>query len=61
MRLSQGIHQFPGVHECAVIGIPSARWSEAARALVVPRSGAGKTLKSELRRPFWEREARSMH
>jgi len=34
------IHQFPAVHECAVIGIPSERWGEAVHAVVVPRSGA---------------------
>jgi long-chain acyl-CoA synthetase len=90
------IHQFPGVHECAVIGIPSARWGETVHAVVVPRrgaeidvqallafcreqlagyecpksvdmraeplprSGAGKTLKTELRRPFRERESGSV-
>lgn len=82
------IHQFPGVHECAVIGIPSERWGEAVHAVIVPRggveidrdallahcrtqlagyecpksmdirteplprSGAGKVLKTELREPF---------
>jgi acyl-CoA synthetase (AMP-forming)/AMP-acid ligase II len=34
------IYQFPGVHECAVIGIPSEAWGEAVHAIVVPRPGA---------------------
>jgi long-chain acyl-CoA synthetase len=87
------IHQFPGVHECAVIGIPSERWGEAVHAIVVaragseidqaallahcrtqlagyecpksidireeplPRSGAGKVLKTELRAPFQRSKA----
>ena len=91
------IHQFPGVHECAVIGVPSERWGEAVHAIVVPRggapvdadellahcrqylagyecpktievraeplprSGAGKILKTELRKPFWDGEARGIH
>ncbi|MEQ8859812.1 MAG: long-chain fatty acid--CoA ligase [Pseudomonadales bacterium] len=91
------IHQFPGVHECAVIGVPSERWGEAVHAIVVPRagaaidqeallahcraelagyecpksidvrmqplprSGAGKVLKTELRQPFWERQNRGIH
>jgi long-chain acyl-CoA synthetase len=89
------IHRFPGVHECAVIGIPSDRWGEAVHAIVVPRdgaeidlqallahcraelagyecpktvdirlqplprSGAGKILKTELRKPFREQESGS--
>lgn len=91
------IHQFAGVHECAVIGVPSERWGEAVHAIVVPRggaeidrdalldhcrrslagyecpksievrtaalprSGAGKVLKTELRKPFWDGEARGIH
>ncbi|MFU8814708.1 MAG: acyl-CoA synthetase [Pseudomonadales bacterium] len=91
------IYQFPGVHECAVIGIPSDTWGEAVHAIVVPRpgaeidtqallahcrtqlagyecpksldvrhddlpkSGAGKILKTDLREPFWKQQARSIH
>jgi long-chain acyl-CoA synthetase len=91
------IYQFPGVHECAVIGIPSEQWGEAVHAIVVPRAGAvidtdallahcrgqlagyecpksvevraeelpksgpGKILKTELRKPFWQNESRSIH
>jgi long-chain acyl-CoA synthetase len=91
------IHQFPGVHECAVIGVPSERWGEAVHAIVVaqagteididallshcrtalagyecpktvevrpeplPRSGAGKILKTELREPFRGSRTGSAH
>jgi long-chain acyl-CoA synthetase len=91
------IYQFPGIHECAVIGIPSEQWGEAVHAIVVPRAGAqvdvaallahcrtalagyecpktvevrdtelpksgpGKILKTELRKPFWASQSRSIH
>jgi long-chain acyl-CoA synthetase len=91
------IYQFPGIHECAVIGIPSATWGEAVHAIVVPRpgaeidvqallahcraqlagyecpktveirtadlpkSGAGKILKTDLRQPFWDQQTRGIH
>ena len=58
------IAEFPGVAECAVIGIPDPQWGETVLALVVPRPGAqveglplssaGKILKRELRAPYWE-------
>ena len=84
------VAQYPGVLQCALIGIPDPRWGEAVHAVVVvkagttvdaadliafckeriagykcphsvdvrtdplPMSGAGKILKRELRRPFWE-------
>jgi fatty-acyl-CoA synthase len=34
------IHELPQVAECAVIGVPDARWGERPIALVVPRDGA---------------------
>jgi long-chain acyl-CoA synthetase len=34
------IYQFPGIHECAVIGVPDATWGEAVHAIVVPDTGA---------------------
>ena len=91
------IYRFPGVHECAVIGIPSDQWGEAVHAVVVPRSGAsldvdallafcrtelagyecpktvevrheelpksgaGKILKADLRAPYWAGESRGIH
>jgi acyl-CoA synthetase (AMP-forming)/AMP-acid ligase II len=91
------IHQFSGVHECAVIGVPHERWGEAVHAIVVPRSGAGidesallahcrqhlagyecpktievrrdplprtgagKTLKTALREPYWAGQTRGIH
>jgi long-chain acyl-CoA synthetase len=91
------IYQFPGVHECAVIGIPSETWGEAVHAIVVPRpgaeidvqallahcraqlagyecpksveirtadlpkSGAGKILKTDLRAPHWQQQTRGIH
>ena len=84
------IMQYPGLAECAVIGVPDDEWGEAVHAIVVPRegevpdsdaiiahcrdriahykcprtvavrtdplpkSGAGKIQKFELRAPFWE-------
>jgi long-chain acyl-CoA synthetase len=91
------VAQYPGVAQCAVIGIPSDRWGEAVHAVIVPKpdamidpealiafcheriagykcprsvdvrdapmpmSGAGKILKRELRRPFWESQERRVH
>ncbi len=89
-EVENAIMQFPGLAECAVIGIPDDRWGETVHAIVVPRagqnpdpaavvahcrdliahykcprtvdirreplpkSGAGKIQKFELRAPFWE-------
>jgi long-chain acyl-CoA synthetase len=33
------IYAYPGVSQCAVIGIPDERWGEAVHAIVVPRAG----------------------
>lgn len=85
--------QYPGIAQCAVIGIPSEKWGEAVHAVMVlspdsdisdsltvtelrefckqhiagykcaksfeivdslPISAAGKILKTELRKPYWE-------
>ncbi len=33
------ISRFPGVAQCAVIGVPDVKWGEAVHAIVVPRAG----------------------
>ena len=91
------IYQHPGIHECAVIGVPSEQWGEAVHAIVVakpgvaldeadlrahcrahlagyecpkrfevrtaelPKSGPGKILKAELRKPYWQDQTRGIH
>ncbi|MFY0613662.1 MAG: long-chain-fatty-acid--CoA ligase [Hyphomicrobiaceae bacterium] len=89
-EVENAVMQYPGLAECAVIGIPDDKWVEAVHAIVVPRdgvvvdadaviahcreriagfkcprtievrneplpkSGAGKIQKFELRAPYWE-------
>ena len=89
-EVENAVMQFPGLAECAVIGLPDDRWGESVHAIVVPRageapdpqavidhcrnliahykcprtvevraealpkSGAGKIQKFELRKPYWE-------
>ena len=89
-EVENAVMQYPGLAECAVIGIPDDEWGEAVHVIVVPRdgetpdgdaiiahcrdriahykcprtvdvrteplpkSGAGKIQKFELRAPFWE-------
>ena len=89
-EVENAIMQYPGLAECAVIGIPDEKWGEAVHAIIVPRegenpdpdaiishcrdliagfkcphsvdiraeplpkSGAGKIQKFELRGPYWE-------
>jgi acyl-CoA synthetase (AMP-forming)/AMP-acid ligase II len=95
-EVENAIMQFPGLAECAVIGIPDDKWGEAVHAVVVPReaqkpepeaiiaqcrvliagykcprtvevrseplpkSGAGKIQKFELRAPFCEGRNRTI-
>ena len=95
-EVENAIMQFPGLAECAVIGIPDEKWGEAVHAVVVPRdgqnpepeaiiahcrgliagykcprgvvvqaealpkSGAGKIQKFELRAPYWEGRDRNV-
>jgi fatty-acyl-CoA synthase len=42
-EVEAGIMALPQVHECAVIGVPDARWGEAVKALVVLREGQALT------------------
>jgi len=38
-EVEEAIYAYPGVSQCAVIGIPDEQWGEAVHAIVVPRSG----------------------
>jgi fatty-acyl-CoA synthase len=38
-EVEQALYTHPAVAECAVIGVPDARWGEVARAVVVRRGG----------------------
>lgn len=95
-EVENAVMQYPGLSECAVIGIPDEKWGEAVHAIVVPRagetpdpeaivahcrtliapykcprtveiraealpkSGAGKIQKFELRAPFWKGRDRNV-
>jgi fatty-acyl-CoA synthase len=39
-EIERVILEFPGIAECAVIGLPDPRWQEVPVALVVPRAGS---------------------
>jgi fatty-acyl-CoA synthase len=38
-EVEQALYTHPAVAECAVIGVPDARWGEVGRAIVVRRGG----------------------
>jgi len=38
-EVEEVIYAYPGVSQCAVIGIPDERWGEAVYAIVAPRAG----------------------
>jgi acyl-CoA synthetase (AMP-forming)/AMP-acid ligase II len=95
-EVENAVMQYPGLAECAVIGVPDDKWGEAVHAIVVPRddaspdadaiiahcreriagfkcprsveirheplpkSGAGKIQKFELRVPHWEGRERNV-
>ena len=43
-EVESALHEFPGLSDVAVIGLPDERWGEAVVAVVVPRDGADVTL-----------------
>lgn len=94
-EVENALSTMPAIEECAVVGVPDARWGEAVKAVVVvrkgmrvtseeiraflrgriagfkipksvdfveilPRNGAGKILKREIRRPYWEGRERQV-
>ena len=47
-EVEAAIMALPQVHECAVIGVPHAKWGEAVKALVVLRAGQSLTSRNVL-------------
>ncbi len=45
-EVENAIMQFPGLVECAVIGIPDDKWGEAVHAVVVPREAQKPELEA---------------
>ncbi|HKI56639.1 MAG TPA: long-chain fatty acid--CoA ligase [Trueperaceae bacterium] len=50
VEVENALYDHPAVSECAVVGVPDARWGEVGLAAVVPREGA--TLEPEEVRSF---------
>jgi len=42
-EVENALHEHPGVKDCAVIGVPDARWGEAVKAIIVRAEGADPT------------------
>jgi long-chain acyl-CoA synthetase len=40
IEVERAIHLFPGVAQCAVIGLPDPQWGERVHAIIVPQPGA---------------------
>jgi len=39
-EVEQVIGEMPGVHDCAVVGVPDEKWGEAIKAVIAPEAGA---------------------
>lgn len=48
-EVEQAILQFPGVRECAVVGVADSKWGEVGRAYVAPADVQGEELLAFLR------------
>lgn len=95
LEVEQVVLSHPAVQDCAVVGVPDAKWGEAIKAVIelkagqsvspeeiiamckgrlgsvkapksidfvvsLPRSPAGKVMRKEVRRPYWEGQARQV-
>ncbi len=46
--MENGLFQYPGVAEAAVIGVPDDKWGETVKALVLRRPGSDAVTGAEL-------------